>query len=123
MGSWNIPSREFATSLPKLVKATEGKERVVFHCTLSQGMVANVEYTVDNTVRGPKAARMFQEGRELLGHGSAAHNKHGKQLERSVVEQNVYILRGGFQGWQAKYGSQPDLTEDWNKEYWDDFLG
>ncbi|KAI3472036.1 hypothetical protein Pfo_028724 [Paulownia fortunei] len=47
-GSLHFASDTFVDKLPSLVKATKGKDTLVFHCALSQ-------------VRGPKCARRFAD--------------------------------------------------------------
>lgn len=69
VGSKNYPSHKFADSLPTIIEQTKEKERIVFHCSLSQQ-------------RGPKASRMFAEARKLIG-------------ERTSNGPEVYILEGG----------------------------
>ena len=67
----------------------------MFHCALSQQ-------------RGPSAAlRYLRERRRLLG------AEEGKG-------QTVYVLEGGFTMWQAKYGEDDKLTQDYVKDIWMD---
>lgn len=41
--------------------------------------------------------------------------------EARVVEQMVYVLDRGFQGWQEVYGEDERLTENYNKALWQDY--
>ena len=34
------------------------------------------------------------------------------------IPHQVFILRGGFQDFQAKYREDPELVENWSKEVW-----
>ncbi|KAI3471866.1 hypothetical protein Pfo_028554 [Paulownia fortunei] len=72
-GSLHFASDTFVDKLPSLVKATKGKDTLVFHCALSQ-------------VRGPKCARRF-----------------GDYLTdvNDVGVKNVMVLERGYNGWEA----------------------
>ena len=50
--------------------------------------------------------QIYSETRDLL------------QLDGEDTEHNVYILRGGFQDFQAKFRNDRDLVEAWDKEIW-----
>lgn len=76
----------------ELVKQNESLPRVVFHCALSQA-------------RGPKAARIYAESRQ--------------NLLPNAKEQEIMVLRGGFTQFQAKYGTDKDLVENYRKELWE----
>ncbi|TFK73641.1 Rhodanese-like protein [Pluteus cervinus] len=90
-GALNQPSGEFLQNVDVLVKATKDVPLVIFHCALSQ-------------VRGPKAARIYEETRNnILGPNDA---------------QEVKVLRSGFTGFQARYWNDPDLVENWSKTIW-----
>lgn len=45
---------------------------------------------------------MYLEARDLVG----------------APEQSVYILRNGFAGWQQKYGSDANITANYDAEGW-----
>ena len=75
-GSQHVPSASLDYRMPELVRTLKGKEKVVFHCALSQQ-------------RGPSAARAYCREREKLGDESR--------------KQEVFILEGGFTQWQRKY--------------------
>ncbi|KIM89507.1 hypothetical protein PILCRDRAFT_813443 [Piloderma croceum F 1598] len=86
----NWPSQDFGQKVGELVEKTKDAKTVVFHCALSQ-------------VRGPKAARIYEEARNNL-QGRGAHE--------------VFVLRGGFSQFQAKYKDDPALVENWDKNIW-----
>ncbi|KAJ7288039.1 Rhodanese-like domain-containing protein [Mycena rebaudengoi] len=87
----NLPSRQFYTSVLSLVDKTADVKLVVFHCALSQ-------------VRGPKAARVYEETRQ-----SVAHDKPAPE---------VVVLRNGFTEFQRKFKDDPALVENWDEETW-----
>jgi rhodanese-related sulfurtransferase len=85
--SINVPSTKFLSKMPKLEAALQNRQRVVFHCQLSQQ-------------RGPTCA--------------AAYCKHlnGKGLKN----QEVYVLSGGFNEWARHYGPDKRYTESFRPE-------
>ncbi|EPS97505.1 hypothetical protein FOMPIDRAFT_1031928 [Fomitopsis schrenkii] len=92
-GSQNSPSYGFLSKVDELVAQTKDVPTVIFHCALSQ-------------VRGPKAARIYAETRDLL------------QTQGEDKPHEVLVLRGGFQDFQAKYRDDPNLVENWKDEVW-----
>lgn len=98
-GSTWIPSNTFDFRIPELLRSLKDKDRVVFHCALSQQ-------------RGPSAALRYAREREGL-----AGNLVGDAEKKS---QEICILVGGFNMWQAKYGEDERLTENYVKDIWDD---
>lgn len=95
-GAHNSPSHGFLAKLDNLVAETKHIPIVIFHCALSQ-------------VRGPKAARIYAETRDLL------------EAEDEDKPHEVCVLRGGFQDFQAKYKDDPELVENWSHEIWGEF--
>ncbi|KXN81744.1 Dual specificity phosphatase ibp1 [Leucoagaricus sp. SymC.cos] len=93
VGSVNKPSADFLMSVDELVKDTKDVPLVIFHCALSQ-------------MRGPKAARIFEETRSI-------------KYEGQEITQEVAILRDGFVGFQDKYRHDPKLVEQWDQELWE----
>ena len=90
-----MPSSELDYKTPELIRKLKNKDKVVFHCALSQQ-------------RGPSAAlRYARERQRLLG----AEESNG---------QEVYVLDGGFSMWQAIYGEDEKLTEGYVKDIWMD---
>ena len=76
-GSQHVPSTTLDYNMPELVRTLKDKEKVVFHCLLSQQ-------------RGPSAARAYCRERDRL-----ADSEGNKQ--------EVFVLEGGFGQWQKKY--------------------
>lgn len=82
--------------MPELVRTLKDKEKVVFHCALSQQ-------------RGPSAALRYARERErTLG-------------EEESKKQEVYVLEGGFVRWQEKYGKDTRLTEAYVEDIWQEY--
>jgi len=77
----------------ELVEKTKDVKTVVFHCAMSQ-------------IRGPKAARIYEQARNNL------------QARGADIPHEVYVLRGGFTQFQAKYKDDPALVENWDKDVW-----
>lgn len=86
--------------MPSLVRRLQDKKMVVFHCALSQQ-------------RGPSAALQYMREREQLSKRPKAEG-----ATSSGEQQSVYILDGGFSGWQGTYGEDERLTEGYSKELW-----
>lgn len=80
-GSQNVPSTALDYRMPELVRTLKDKEKIVFHCALSQQ-------------RGPAAARMYLRERDRSGVAEDGG---------TPKKQEVYILEGGFTQWQRKY--------------------
>jgi len=92
-GAHNSPSYNFLSKVDELVEKTKDVPMVIFHCALSQA-------------RGPKAARIYAQTRDLL------------RYEGKDISGEVFILQGGFSDFQAKFRKDPDLVENWDKEVW-----
>ncbi|KAH8703674.1 Rhodanese-like domain-containing protein [Talaromyces proteolyticus] len=91
-----VPSSTLDYRMPELVRTLKDKEKVVFHCALSQQ-------------RGPSAALRYAREREnALG------------VEESKKQQ-VYVLEGGFVQWQEKYGADERLTEAYVEDIWKEY--
>lgn len=91
-----VPSSSLDYRMPELVRMLQHKEKVVFHCALSQQ-------------RGPAAALRYARERERL---------LGKEESR---KQEVYVLEGGFVRWQEKYGMDMRLTEAYVEDIWREY--
>jgi rhodanese-related sulfurtransferase len=91
-----VPSSELDVKTPELIRTLKDKDKVVFHCALSQE-------------RGPSAALRYARERQRL---LPAGEREGQQ---------VYVLDGGFTMWQAKYGEDEKLTEGYVKDIWMDY--
>lgn len=82
--------------MPELIRTLRDKEKVVFHCALSQQ-------------RGPSAAlRYARERASALGGNASA-------------EQQVFVLDGGFVAWQEKFGRDERLTEAYAEDIWREY--
>ncbi|KAJ7451600.1 Rhodanese-like domain-containing protein [Mycena latifolia] len=86
----NKPSREFQMGVYDLVQKTADVKVMVFHCALSQ-------------MRGPKAARIYEETRSNLN------------VDKP---QEIYVLRNGFTEFQRKFKDDSALVENWEEEVW-----
>ncbi|DAA79047.1 CDC25-like phosphatase [Trichophyton mentagrophytes] len=91
-----VPSSSFDVHVPELIRTLKDKEKVVFHCALSQQ-------------RGPSAALKYaRERARVLGEDESA-------------KQTIFVLDGGFVKWQEVFGNDPKLTNDYVKDIWDDY--
>ena len=99
--SMHVPSSSLDHKIPELVRKLSNKEKVIFHCALSQE-------------RGPKAARRYLEEREKKlksGEVDKLAGAPGFEIKDGSIqtdttglkEQEVYVLDQGFVGWQEKY--------------------
>ncbi|KAL9107985.1 MAG: hypothetical protein Q9227_007200 [Pyrenula ochraceoflavens] len=95
------PYQQINPRLPELVRRLQDKQRVIFHCALSQQ-------------RGPSAALKYaRERRHLLN----LKDEHGAETDGG---QEICVLQGGFVLWQAKYGPDERLTREWVRDVWDE---
>ena len=93
-----IPINTLDYKLPELIRTLKAKKKVIFHCALSQQ-------------RGPSAAlRYARERAKVLTDGKGD----------TEDQQQVCVLEGGFNMWQAKYGDNDKLTADYAKDLWVD---
>ncbi|OJJ58725.1 hypothetical protein ASPSYDRAFT_78709 [Aspergillus sydowii CBS 593.65] len=93
-----VPSSSLDHRMPELVRTLQDKEKVVFHCALSQQ-------------RGPSAALRYARERErMLGGDTEESHK-----------QEVFVLEGGFVQWQEKYGKDTRLTEAYVEDIWQEY--
>ncbi|PYI05239.1 Rhodanese-like protein [Aspergillus sclerotiicarbonarius CBS 121057] len=91
-----VPSSSLDYRLPELIRTLQDKEKVVFHCALSQQ-------------RGPSAALRYARERErVLG-------------QEESKKQEVFVLEGGFVQWQEKYGKDGRLTEAYVEDIWREY--
>lgn len=83
--------------MPELIRTLQDKEKVVFHCALSQQ-------------RGPSAALRY------------AREKASRALgENANSEQQVFVLDGGFVAWQEKFGRDERLTLAYAEDIWKEY--
>ncbi|KAM3581212.1 Cdc25 phosphatase Ibp1 [Umbelopsis sp. WA50703] len=87
-GAVNVPSRVFVDNVHKLIEDYKDVPQVFFHCALSQS-------------RGPKAARIYNESKNLHGIKS---------------DQKVAVLQGGFEQWYINHRKDTSLIENHDPE-------
>lgn len=115
-GSTWVPLHQLDARIPELVRTLKDKEKVVFHCMLSQQ-------------RGPKAALMYARAKQRaeakeqanLPPDKASANDPLSQrhtTENKAFPQEICVLEGGFGSWQALYGEDPRLTVDYKPDLW-----
>ncbi|KPV72990.1 uncharacterized protein RHOBADRAFT_55236 [Rhodotorula graminis WP1] len=129
-GAIRAPSEQRTEqSVQDLVQQLKDVPTVIFHCTLSQ-------------VRGPKAARIYadavskahaqqqhQPGPRPVGDslGASASARPAdfspnpfaqQQRTDGADQQQVYVLRDGFAGWQALHRNDPALVENFDATIW-----
>lgn len=102
-GSIWIPVNQLDVRLPELLRTLQDKEKVVFHCMLSQQ-------------RGPKAALAYARAKQRA---KSKEKESGHKSEDKKVTQEVCVLEGGFGSWQPRYGEDPRLTTDYQADLWD----
>ncbi|EXJ90563.1 hypothetical protein A1O1_03666 [Capronia coronata CBS 617.96] len=104
-----VPLHQLDARMPELVRTLKDKEKVVFHCMLSQQ-------------RGPKAALMYARAKQRAeAEEQRSRNKESEAQtdgNESVAAQEIYVLEGGFGSWQALYGEDPRLTADYQPDLW-----
>ncbi|KAK9478703.1 Cdc25 family phosphatase-like protein Ibp1 [Lipomyces japonicus] len=103
--SLHVPSSSFADNLPELHEKLKHHNAVVFHCALSQQ-------------RGPNAASMYLRYKELVEPSDTGDNLKAETLDVQQQQQQVYVLGGGFTGWQQDYGKDDRLTEAYDEQLW-----
>ncbi|KAL2872506.1 phosphatase YCH1 [Aspergillus lucknowensis] len=91
-----VPSSSLDYRMPELVRTLHDKEKVIFHCALSQQ-------------RGPSAALRYARERERMLGEDGSH------------KQEVFVLEGGFVQWQEKYGKDVRLTEAYVEDIWQEY--
>ncbi|ORZ19401.1 Rhodanese-like domain-containing protein [Absidia repens] len=89
-GALNVPASKILDSASELAQKYSTVPKVYFHCALSQ-------------VRGPKSARIYNEFLHLQG---------------ISTQQQVMVIRRGFEGWQEKYKDDKDLMENYDAARW-----
>ncbi|KAJ3316479.1 hypothetical protein HDU76_001759 [Blyttiomyces sp. JEL0837] len=99
----NIPSYEIVENPESYIPKLQQPKKLIFHCALSQ-------------VRGPKSANAYLRARLA---------KEMEEVESGAVKENdkkdrqeVWVLRGGFNQWQARYKDDKDLTENYDASKW-----
>lgn len=74
-------------------------------------------------LRGPKAARVSAAAhcvvvRHLMHPQIYAETRGLLQAEGADSQHEIYVLRGGFSDFQARYRNDPLLVENWDAEVW-----
>ncbi len=105
-GSQWVPADQLDARIPELIRTLKDKERVVFHCMLSQQ-------------RGPRAALAYARAKQRAEQKEAkeAAEAGGSTVE-GQVKQEVCVLEGGFGSWQATFGEDSRLTADYQPDIW-----
>lgn len=116
-GSQWVPINQLDARMPELLRVNSDKDRVVFHCMLSQQ-------------RGPKAALAYARAKASQKEKHAnkedtpdqvpADTKASSAGPGNVSEQEVCVLEGGFRAWQAYYGEDKNMTEGYVADIWED---
>lgn len=122
-GSTWIPLNQLDARIPELVRTLKDKDRVIFHCMLSQQ-------------RGPKAALMYARAKQRADEkadkeGTSANTSSTTEdtpetsastddsTQKKNSRQEVCVLEGGFDSWQSRYGKDARLTADYQPDLWD----
>lgn len=114
-GSQWIPIDRLDARIPELLRVNKEKDRVVFHCMLSQQ-------------RGPKAALMYARAKayevekQKAERDPESETHESKEIEQGsgkIGGQEVCVLEGGFDNWRRFYGEDVKLTNDYIKDLWD----
>ncbi|KAI9594793.1 Rhodanese-like domain-containing protein [Syncephalis fuscata] len=107
----NVPSHRLMERLPELIKEYGHVPKIIFHCALSQ-------------VRGPTSAGIYHQAvLQAITNKSpsiaSSHDSNDNDSIESIKSQQVFVLRGGFALWQARYKDTTDLMENYNRELWE----
>ncbi|KAK5939836.1 Cdc25 phosphatase Ibp1 [Knufia obscura] len=115
-GSQWVPAHELDARMPELLRTNKDKQRVVFHCMLSQQ-------------RGPKAALAYARAKaydvEKQKKEAGDQAKEEAELDEGEEKQKtggqeICVLEGGFENWQSFYGEDKTLTEGYVSDLWAD---
>lgn len=109
-----VPINQFDARMPEVLRVNAGKDRVVFHCMLSQQ-------------RGPKAALTYARARaervkkDRREAGTDEDGEDGNVVdgEGRIGGQEVCVLEGGFDNWRRYYAEDQKLTEGYEKDLWE----
>ncbi|KAK2731785.1 hypothetical protein FQN57_003165 [Myotisia sp. PD_48] len=93
-----ISSSSLELHLPELLRTLKDVPQVVFYCALSQQ-------------RGPTSALKYARMR------LATNGIDGE----ATVNQKICVLEGGFVNWQEKFGKNPELTEAYVEDIWQEY--
>lgn len=108
-----VPVHQLDARMPELLRINKDKERVVFHCMLSQE-------------RGPRSALAYARARASRVEKEQKEKEGGGGEDVPVVDekgriggQEVCVLEGGFGRWRILYGGNETLTEGYIKDLWE----
>ncbi|RMZ80803.1 hypothetical protein DV737_g2826, partial [Chaetothyriales sp. CBS 132003] len=127
-GSTWVPLPELDARIPELIRLNKNKERVVFHCMLSQqrGPMAALKYARAKQAMDLKEQKS-REKQQRQRQRQDQHDQHDQQQDADdgteatepEAAAEVCVLEGGFDAWQARYGDEDKLTEAYVKDLWD----
>ena len=117
MGSIHAPAPTLDWRMPELVRELRDKDKVIFHCALSQqrGPSAALRYLRERERMFPASSEVPAEASTTLEEMSAVQNLGQTTMKG---KQKVYVLEGGFVQWQEKYGKDKRLTDAYDEEVW-----
>lgn len=106
IGCWHIPCQEIEYELPNILAKMKKNDvnHLIFHCAQSQQ-------------RGPSSALKFMRYVEYLTNCSTIEPKEKDFIDKITIQ----VLSGGFIRWQQLYGTDKQLTEDYEKSLWEDY--
>ncbi|OAP59939.1 hypothetical protein AYL99_04941 [Fonsecaea erecta] len=112
-GSTWVPLHQLDVRMPELLRTLKDKEKVIFHCMLSQQ-------------RGPKAALAYARAKQRADAKEAREQAQSKEETAEDEQekgsqkpsQEICVLEGGFGSWQARFGEDPRLTADYQPDLW-----
>ncbi|KIY00555.1 uncharacterized protein Z520_03218 [Fonsecaea multimorphosa CBS 102226] len=121
-GSTWVPLHQLEVRMPELVRTLKDKEKVIFHCMLSQqrGPKAALAYARAKQRADAKEAREQQQAQskeEETGKNKEDQDEEQKK-DSATPSQEVCVLEGGFGSWQARFGEDPRLTADYQPDIW-----
>lgn len=107
-----VPVNQLDARMPEVLRVNADKERIVFHCMLSQQ-------------RGPKAALAYARARaervrkERREKGEDADAGVVVDAEGKIGGQQICVLEGGFDNWRRFYAEDEKLTEGYENDLWE----
>lgn len=121
-GSQWVPINQLDARMPELLRVNAGKERIVFHCMLSQqrGPKAALAYARAKQYQAEKIRREQGQKEEVVD-GESEEWQDIDDVESGsgrIGGQEICVLEGGFGNWQAFYGEDKQLTEAYEKDLW-----
>lgn len=126
-GSTWIPINQLDARMPELLRTLKDKDKVIFHCMLSQqrGPKAALMYARAKRSAEDKADAQAAKAAATQDEASDAKPSDGDNVEKSSKSdaettrlQEVCVLEGGFGWWQSRYGEDPRLTANYEADIW-----